>query len=48
MLFSERRYDFHGACGPLFGMISTLQIANSGPRNSFLAPYQHIAFQKKT
>jgi hypothetical protein len=26
MLFSERRYDFHGACGPLFGMISTLQI----------------------
>ena len=25
MLFSERRYDFHGAGGPIFRMISMLQ-----------------------
>jgi hypothetical protein len=24
MLFSERRYDFHDAGGPIFAMISTL------------------------
>jgi hypothetical protein len=30
MLFSERRYDFHGACGPIFGMMSMLLLKPKG------------------
>jgi hypothetical protein len=30
MLFSERRYDFHGACGQIFGMMSALPLRHKG------------------
>jgi hypothetical protein len=56
MLFSESRYDFQGACGPIFGIKSTLPpnpklrvpiIPNIGPRLAS-GPMIRIAdFRKK-
>jgi hypothetical protein len=57
MSFSESRYDFQGACGPIFGINSTLTpdpkpwapiIANIGPLPALGADDPHIGFQKKT
>jgi len=57
MLFSESRYDFYGACGPIFGMrsIPLLDpklwvpiIPNIGPLWSLVAAHPHIGFHKKT
>jgi hypothetical protein len=57
MLFSESRYDFHGAGGPIFGIQSTLPhapklwvpiIPNIGPLCRFGADDPHIGLQKKT
>jgi hypothetical protein len=57
MSFSESRYDFQGACGPIFGIKSMLPtdpklrvpiIPNIGPLHRFEADYPHSGFQKKT
>jgi hypothetical protein len=57
MLFSESRYDFQGACGPIFGIKSMLPPAQRfGCQSSQIsdhsvalgADYPHIGFQKKT
>jgi hypothetical protein len=57
MLFSESRYDFYSACGPIFGMRSIPLvdpklwvpiIPNIGPLWSLVAAHPHIGFQKKT
>jgi hypothetical protein len=57
MSFSENRYDFQGARGPIFGIKSTLLpdpklrvpiIPNIGPLCSFVTTHPHIGFQKKT
>jgi hypothetical protein len=57
MLFSESRYDFQGACGPIFGIQPTQAsgpklwvpiIPTIGPPCRFGDDYPHIGFQKKT
>ena len=30
MLFSERRYDYYSACGPIFGVMSKLSLMPKG------------------
>jgi hypothetical protein len=57
MLFSESRYDFQGACGPIFGILSKQSptpkvwvpiIPNLGPLCALGVDHPHIGFQKKT
>jgi hypothetical protein len=57
MLFSESRYDFQGACGPIFGIqampppapkVRVPIIPNIGPLQALGAHNPHVGFQKKT